>query len=69
MENKYYVVKVEFTFIDDNGKPKKSKYPYLVDAMSVTEAEAKITKFLMDEGESGFEIKDAVSSPIVAVIE
>jgi hypothetical protein len=66
---KYYTVKVEFLFEDDKGKIKKQKLDYLVDAMSVTEAEAKITKWLIDRNERNFEIKAAISSPIIDVIE
>jgi hypothetical protein len=68
-ENKYYIVKVEFQSIDDKGKTKRQKLDYLVDAVSVTEAEVKITKWLTDNGERNFEIKAAIASPIVEVIE
>ena len=47
-ENKYYIVKVEFQSIDDKGKTKRQKLDYLVDAVSVTEAEVKITKWLTE---------------------
>ena len=69
MENKYYTVKVEFQMEDDKGKIKKQKYDYLVDAMSVTEAEAKMTKYLVERSERNFEIKAAITSPIVDVID
>lgn len=68
MENKYYTVKVEFQLVDDNGKVKKQKYTYLVDATSVTEAEARVTKKLIDDGENNFEIKAAICSSIQDVI-
>jgi hypothetical protein len=68
MENKYYTVKVEFQMEDDKGKIKKQKYDYLVDAMSVTEAEAKMTKFLVERSERNFQIKAAIASPIVEVL-
>lgn len=64
----YYVVKVEFRVEDEHGKIKKQKCSYLVDACSVTEAEARMTKKLTDDGENDFEIKSAVCSPIVDVI-
>jgi hypothetical protein len=66
---KYYNVKVEFLFEDDKGKIKRQKLDYLVDAMSVTEAEAKMTKWLMDRNEKNFEIKAAITSPIIDVVE
>lgn len=69
MENKYYTVKVEFQVEDDKGKIKKQKVDYLIDAMSVTEAEAKMTKYLVERSERDFQIKAAIASPIVDVIE
>lgn len=68
MENKYYTVKVEFQMEDDKGKIKKQKLDYLVDAVSVTEAEAKMTKWLVERSERNFEIKAAIASPIVEVL-
>ena len=67
MEN-YYVVKVEFQSIDDHGKTKKQKCSYLVDAVSVTEAEARMTAKLVEDEETNFEIKSAVCSSLVGVI-
>ena len=69
MENKYYTVKVEFQMEDDKGKIKKQKYDYLVDAMSVTEAEAKMTKYLVERSERNFQIKAAIASPVVEVLD
>ena len=43
-------------------------FEYLVDAMSVTEAEAKMTKWLVERSERNFEIKAAIASPIVEVL-
>ncbi len=65
---KYYNVKVEFVFEDDKGKMKKQKLDYLVDAVSVTEAEAKMTKWLIERNERNFEIKAAITSPIIDVV-
>ena len=50
-------------------KMKKQKLDYLVDAMSVTEAEAKMTKWLIERNERNFEIKAAITSPIIDVVE
>jgi hypothetical protein len=69
MENKYYIVKVEFQLEDDKGKLKKQKVDYLIDAVSVTEAEVKMTKYLVERSERNFQIKAAIASPIVDVIE
>jgi Fe-S cluster assembly iron-binding protein IscA len=64
----FFQVKVQFTDIDDKGKAKKQNIAYLVDAMSVTEAEARVIKYLTDNDESNFEVKAASESKIVEVI-
>ena len=44
---KYFLVKVEFETINEsNGRPKKIKTQYLVDAMTCTEAEARTRTYL-----------------------
>jgi hypothetical protein len=66
---KYFLVKVEFEGINENnGKPKKIKAQYLVDAQSCTEAEARTTMYLKDVM-LDYEIISAVKSPIEDVIE
>ena len=63
----YYTVSVKVSHEDDKGKVKKSTERYLVDAMSVTEAEARVTSFMKDTlGE--FEISAASQSRILEVI-
>ena len=42
----YFTVKAVFEVEDAKGKIKKQTETYLVDAMSVTEAEARITDYL-----------------------
>jgi hypothetical protein len=64
----YFQVKVEFKTEDDKGRIKRQSYLYLVDAMSVTEAEAKIVKYLRDQSEEDFEVKSASSSKILEVL-
>jgi hypothetical protein len=63
----YFNVKVQFT-VEVNGKLKKQSVNYLVDAMSVTEAEAKTVEYLTAQGENEFEVKAASESKIVQVI-
>ena len=63
----YFQVKVQFT-VEVNGKLKKQNITYLVDAMSVTEAEARTVKFLTDNDEQAFEVKSASESKIFDVI-
>jgi hypothetical protein len=65
----YFTVKAVFEIEDAKGKIKKQTEVYLVDAMSVTEAEAHITSYLADRGENDFEVKSASKSNIVSVIE
>ena len=60
----YFQVKVQFV----NEDNKKQSVIYLVDAMSVTEAEARTIEYLTNEGEQTFEVKAALESKIVHVI-
>ena len=62
--SQYFQVKVQFV----NEDNKKQSVAYLVDAMSVTEAEAKTIQYLTNEGEQSFEVKAASESKIVGVI-
>jgi hypothetical protein len=45
----YFTVSVKVSFEDDKGKIKKATERYLVDAMSVTEAEARTTEFMKSD--------------------
>ena len=65
----YFTVTTKILTDDGNGKIKKLTERYLVDAMSVTEAEARVTKFLAQDGTQDFEIVAAAVSRIVGVIE
>ena len=47
--NKYYAVTVQLEVEDSKGRIKKKNEQYLVDALSVTEAEAKLVKKFTDE--------------------
>lgn len=60
----YFQVKVQFV----NEDNKKQSVIYLVDAMSVTEAEARTIEYLTNEGEETFEVKAASESKILGVI-
>ena len=64
----YFQVKVEFKTEDDKGRIKRQSYLYLVDAQSVTEAEARTVKYLTDQGEDEFEVKSASASKILEVL-
>jgi hypothetical protein len=67
--SQYFTVKAIFQTEDSKGKVKKQTETYLVDAMSVTEAEVRITEYLAERGENDFEVKSASKSNIVSVIE
>lgn len=66
MENRYWQVTVQLTIENDNGKVQKLREIYLVDAVSATEAEAKIYKDF--EGESNFSVIGVNQSKIIKVI-
>ncbi len=53
----YFNVKVQFRTEDERGKVKKENINYLVDAQSVTEAEARTVQYLLDRDEEAFEVK------------
>ncbi len=63
----YYTAKVQLED-DSSGKVKKVTEMYLVEAMSVTEAEAKVVK---DFGTTAFdyEVKAVSASKIIKIIE
>ena len=63
----YHSVSVKVKFEDDKGKIKTKTEKYLVDAMSVTEAEARVTTY-MKGTQVEFEISSASQSRIVDVI-
>ena len=63
----YYVAKVKVVISDDNGKQKKTVEQYLVNAVSVTDAESKIhEEFKNDSLE--FEVTSVVETKIIKVI-
>jgi hypothetical protein len=64
----FFQAKVQFRIEDENGKVKKQNVSYLVDAMSVTEAEATIVQYLTERDEQGFEVKAVSESKILEVI-
>jgi len=63
----YFQVKAVFEQ-EINGKIKKVKENYLVDAMTCTEAEARLSNHLINEGERDFTIVSAVQTTIRDVI-
>lgn len=68
---KFYEVSVEMVLdITKSGKEKKTKETYLVDAQSVTEAEARVVKDFMETSPNlDFKVISAKESRIVRVIK
>ena len=64
----YFNVKVQFRTEDERGKVKKENINYLVDAQSVTEAEARTVQYLLSRDEEAFEVKSASEAKIAEVI-
>lgn len=65
---KYFQVSVKFKRENDKGKVKVVTERFLVDAMSVTEAEARVVKHL-ESSQDEYQISSAGESRIVEVIE
>mgnify|MGYP000979422025 CR=1 FL=1 len=63
----YWQVTVQLQHESDKGKVQKINEQYIVNAVSATEAEAKIYKDF--EGESNFSVVGVVQSKIVKVID
>jgi hypothetical protein len=69
--SKFFEVVVELVIgVAKNGKEKKQKEVYLVDAQSVTEAEAKVVKDFVKAGVTlDYKVIGAKESKIIRVIE
>jgi hypothetical protein len=69
--SKYFEVTVEVVVATQkNGKDKKAKEIYLVDAMSVTEAEARVVQDFTDAGvQIDYKVSGARESRVIRVIE
>ncbi len=65
---KYYSVLVSVEVEDAKGKIKKNKEQYLVDALSCTEAEAKlVNKFIKDAVKLEYEVVKVSETKIIEV--
>lgn len=64
----YWQVTTQFERENDRGRIQKVREVYLVDALSGTEAETKVYKYLEDEGESDFSVISLTQSRILKVI-
>jgi len=66
----YFQAVVEIVDMSDKGKQSKTRENYLVDAVSVTDAEVKVNKLFEDEGMSAdFQVKSVKETKILQVIE
>jgi hypothetical protein len=63
----YWTVTVQLEHENDRGRIQRVREQYLVNAVSATEAEAKIYKEF--EGESDFSVVGVVQSKILKVLE
>jgi len=63
----FYLAKVQFEITNDNGKVKKHSRSYIVNAVSVTDAEVQVNKYLVHSAEP-FEVKTISESKIVDYI-
>lgn len=63
----YWTVTVQLEHENDRGRIQRVKEQYLVNAISATDAEAKIYSDF--EGESNFSVVGVVQSKIIKVIE
>lgn len=67
MSTVYHTVSAKVKYEDDKGKIKTRTERYLVDAMSVTEAEARVVDYL-GKFQNDYEIVSASQSKILHVI-
>lgn len=69
--SKYFEVTVEVVVATQkNGKEKKNKEIYLVDAMSVTEAESRVVQDFTEAGvQIDYKVSGARESRVIRVIE
>ena len=65
--SKYWQVTVLFEIESDSGRSQKVKELYLLEAVSATDAEAKVYKNF--EGESNFSVIKAEHSRIIDVLQ
>jgi sulfur relay (sulfurtransferase) DsrC/TusE family protein len=67
MNNKYFQVTVKIKREDAKGKLKTATERHLVEALTVTEAEARVVKF-MEQFQEEYMISSAIESRIIQLI-
>lgn len=63
----WFEVKAKYVKIDDDGKERKVNETYLVDAVSCTEAEARLTEELLKMVRGEFSVGKVVTSNIIEI--
>lgn len=66
---KFYSVRITVTTTNDAGKEKKHNEEYMVEAISVTDAEAKITERFEGISSFDYEVSAVRETKIVEVIK
>jgi len=66
--NNYFAVTAKIKRETDSGKVKTYTERYIVNAVSVTDAESTAYKFLEQEGETDFSVAAASQTKIIAVL-
>ncbi|WP_065218037.1 MULTISPECIES: DUF4494 domain-containing protein [Butyricimonas] len=69
MTANWFEVKVKYTKVGENGREKKVSELYLLDAMSFTEAESRITESLREMIQGDFCIEAIKKSNITELVE
>ena len=66
---RYYLGKIQFETIDDNnGRVKKTKEQYLVEAQTIADAEAKLNEMFKDTM-AEFTVISVSESPIMGIVK
>jgi hypothetical protein len=65
---KWFKCTVQYVKIDDDGRERKVSEPYLVDAVSYTDAEARITKQCSEMISGEFVVKQITQTNIIEIL-
>lgn len=66
---RYYLGKIQFETIDDNnGRVKKTKEQYLVEASDISDAESKLKEMFKDSM-AEFSVISVSESPIMGIVK
>lgn len=68
MSSTWFEVGVKYTKIDESGRERKAAESYLLDAVSFTEAEARVYEELKQVISGKFTVTKMVKSPVSEII-